>query len=116
MDEISHDKYVEDEEFLSISGGDPAIARLLHMQLTELAQGKGGNILAEMAQEILTGRVDLREAIRTRGYEEEVVSGIEKFRNYWDSMSSEEKQAAERAGNELLSELRSKEDKVNPGR
>ncbi|MFG2135857.1 hypothetical protein [Streptomyces sp. NPDC048650] len=77
---------------------DPALARLLRKQLEGLAEGKGGDVLGEMAKEVLSGRIGLREAVTVGAYQEELAAGIGKFQQKWDEMSEAEKMEAEREG------------------
>lgn len=105
MNAKSEAPYVGEEEFLPIAR-DPAAARLLRKQLEVLADGKGGEVLAEMAKEVLSGRIGLREAVRVGVYEEELVRNVEKFQRSWDEMSEEERSNAEKEGVRFLQEQR----------
>jgi len=92
---------VGDEEFISITR-DPAMARLLRKQLESLTDGRAGGVLAEMAKEVLSGRIGLREAVRVGAYEQELLASAEKFERKWDEMSELEKSQAEAEGAKLL--------------
>ncbi|WP_310729172.1 hypothetical protein [Streptomyces sp. N2A] len=96
---------VGDDEFMSVTR-DPAMARVLRKQLEALADGKGGDVLAEMAREVLSGRIGLREAVRVGAYEEELVQNVGKFQQKWDEMSAEERSQAEKEGARFLEEQR----------
>jgi hypothetical protein len=105
-----HDELrVGDEEFLGMAR-DPAIARLLSKKLDELAQGKSGEILGEMAREVLSGRLDLREAVRVGAYEQELVLNIDEAQKNLDRMSSEEKMQAEKEGAKILQQCQEEID------
>ncbi|GAB7030636.1 hypothetical protein AB0G35_25035 [Streptomyces sp. NPDC021749] len=97
--------WVGDDEFVPITR-DPAMARVLRKQLEALADGKGGDVLAEMAREVLSGRIGLRDAVRVGAYEEELVRNIDKFQHKWDEMSAEERSQAEKEGTRFLQEQR----------
>ncbi|MFF9477263.1 hypothetical protein [Streptomyces sp. NPDC014733] len=105
MPERDDDPRVGDEEFLPITR-DPAMARLLRKQLEVLADGKAGEVMQEMAREVLSGRIGLREAVRVGAYEEELVKHVDTFRGKWDEMSEAERAHAEREGAKFLEEQR----------
>ena len=71
--ENSSDKRVDDSEFLEMTQQDPAQAKILRQSLEHLASGLGGPALKEMAQEVLSGRMGLREAANVSAYAEEAV-------------------------------------------
>lgn len=69
------------EEIVDIAGGNSVHARILEELLKQLKQGAGGDALAEMARDVLDGRIGLREAVadsyyvlrrRTRGADDRV--------------------------------------------
>jgi hypothetical protein len=103
---------VGDEEFISIAR-DPAMARLLRKQLESLADGRAGGVLAEMAKEVLSGRIGLRDAVRVGAYEQELLTSAEKFERKWDEMSELEKSQAEAEGAKLL---RQQQDEIDQER
>jgi hypothetical protein len=59
-----------DPEFRDIARGDPGRYRLLQESLRRLAAGSAGPDLAEMAREVLSGRITLRRAMNSRAYAE----------------------------------------------
>ncbi|MEU9503122.1 hypothetical protein [Streptomyces sp. NPDC048196] len=105
MSNKDNEPRVGDDEFMSVTR-DPAMARVLRKQLEVLADGKGGDVLAEMAREVLSGRMGLREAVRVGAYEEELVQNVGKFQQRWDEMSAEERSQAEKEGARFLEEQR----------
>ncbi|MEV6173936.1 hypothetical protein AB0L99_37700 [Streptomyces sp. NPDC051954] len=106
---------VDDEEFISIAR-DPATARLLRKQLESLTDGRAGAVLAEMAKEVLSGRIGLRDAVRVGAYEQELLAGAEKFERKWDEMSEKEKSQAEAEGVRLLREQQDEIDEERRNR
>jgi hypothetical protein len=84
---------VGDEEFLDIAR-DPARARTLRKSLQRLA-GSKDETLREMAREVLTGRIGLRQAMRTAAYREALQEGAKAGMRAYEQMSSEERSAAE---------------------
>ncbi|MEU1941714.1 hypothetical protein ACFW95_26230 [Streptomyces sp. NPDC059474] len=107
----SDSKYVGYEEFLFIAP-DPGVALLVKKQLEGLAAGKGGEVLKEMATEVLTGRIGLREAMQVPAYEQELATNIDKFQSHWDNMSSEARSQAQAAADRFLGDLRQEATEV----
>jgi hypothetical protein len=104
------ERRVDDEEFVSIAR-DPALARLLRKQLESLADGRAGAVLAEMAKEVLSGRIGLREAVQVGSYQQELLATAENFERKWDEMSELEKSQAEAEGATLLRQQQEEIDK-----
>ncbi|MFI5657887.1 hypothetical protein [Streptomyces sp. NPDC051684] len=96
-------QHIDDSEFLEIAR-DPALARLLRKQLETLAEGRSGKVLAEMASEVLAGRIGLREAVRVGAYDEALTSAAGKFQEGWDNMTEFERSEAEKEGSRVLSQ------------
>ncbi|MDI9830827.1 hypothetical protein [Streptomyces sp. KAU_LT] len=94
-----------DEEFISM-GRDPAVARLLRKQLETLADGRAGAVLAEMAKEVLSGRISLRDAVRVGPYEHELLAVADRFGRQWDEMSELDRSQAESEGARVLNQQR----------
>ncbi|MFJ3290197.1 hypothetical protein ACIPMW_33535 [Streptomyces sp. NPDC086669] len=92
-----------DEELISM-GRDPAVARLLRKQLETLADGRAGAVLAEMAKEVLSGRISLRDAVRVRPYEHELLAAADRFGRKWDEMSELDRSQAESEGAKVLNQ------------
>lgn len=59
-----------DPELRDMAGGDLGRYQLLRDSLRRLAAGAAGPDLAEMAREVLAGRVTLRQAMNSRAYAE----------------------------------------------
>ncbi|MFZ3560234.1 hypothetical protein [Streptomyces sp. BH055] len=95
------EQHTDESEFLEIAR-DPALARLLRKQLEKLAEGRSGNVLAEMASEVLAGRIGLREAVRVGAYDEALTSAAGKFQEGWDNMTESERSEAEKEGARIL--------------
>ncbi|MFF3496773.1 hypothetical protein ACFYWS_36160 [Streptomyces sp. NPDC002795] len=87
------DKPVDDSEFLEMTGQDPAQARILRQSLEHLASGLGGGTLKEMAQEVLSGRMGLREAADVSAYADQTVEQSAPLAQKWAEMSDAEREA-----------------------
>ncbi|MFI7344464.1 hypothetical protein ACIBUY_41765 [Streptomyces sp. NPDC050085] len=77
---------------------DPVQQRLLRKALEVFRRGDSGPVLKEMAQEVLAGRVGLRDATRVSAYAEEVIEQGQEFRNRWDAMPDREREALALSG------------------
>jgi hypothetical protein len=60
----------EHERFLSIAGGDPALAKVVYDNLRRLEEGAGGPAMQELARDVLAGKIGLREAANSGAYAE----------------------------------------------
>ncbi|GAA3582919.1 hypothetical protein GCM10022295_75120 [Streptomyces osmaniensis] len=102
----SSEKRVDDSEFLEMTQQDPVQAKILRKSLEHLASGLGGPALKEMAQEVLSGRMGLREAADVSAYAEEAVVQSAPLAEKWASMSDGEREALAADGERRLEEER----------
>ena len=102
----SSEKRVDDSEFLEMTQQDPVQAKILRKSLEHLASGLGGPALKEMAQEVLSGRMGLREAANVSAYAEEAVVQSAPLAEKWASMSDSEREALAADGERRLAEER----------
>lgn len=102
----SSDKRVDDSEFLEMTQQDHAQAKILRQSLEHLASGLGGNALKEMAQEVLSGRMGLREAANVSAYAEEAVQQSAPLAEKWAAMSDRERDELAADGEHRLEEQR----------
>ncbi|MFI7412258.1 hypothetical protein ACIBU0_26650 [Streptomyces sp. NPDC049627] len=102
----SSDKRVDDSEFLEMTQQDPAQAKILRQSLEHLASGLGGDALKEMAQEVLSGRMGLREAANVSAYAEQAVETAAPLAEKWASMSDRERDELAAEGERRLAEER----------
>ncbi|MER6842878.1 hypothetical protein [Streptomyces platensis] len=100
------EKQVDEAEFLEISK-DPAAARALRKSLETLAGGGAGETLKEMASEVLSGRLGLRDAVNVTAYSEALIENTQTARDEWASMSESEREARADEGARYLEEQRS---------
>ncbi|MEV8435512.1 hypothetical protein PGH47_31085 [Streptomyces sp. HUAS 31] len=101
---------MDDSEFLEMTQQDPAQAKILRKSLEHLASGLGGPALKEMAQEVLSGRMGLREAANVSAYAEEAVVQSAPLAEKWASMSDSEREALAADGERRLEEERQQLD------
>ncbi|MEV1026210.1 hypothetical protein [Streptomyces sp. NPDC050264] len=81
---------------------DPVQQRLLRKAMEVFRRGDAGPVLKEMAQEVLAGRVGLREAARIPAYAEAVIERGRDFRGRWDAMSDRERDELARSGEQQV--------------
>ncbi|MCX3061778.1 hypothetical protein [Streptomyces beihaiensis] len=67
--------------------------RLLRKSLEVFRHDGGNPVLREMAQEVIAGRVTLREAVRIPAYADAVADQAQVFRRRWERMPSDERRA-----------------------
>ncbi len=88
-----------------IAGGDPRKAKLLRVSLEKLAAGPDER-LKEMAQSVLNGETDLRQAAASDAYGDALGASFDRFTTYYARLDEQERAAvvgeAERQLNELL--------------
>ncbi|MFE5870500.1 hypothetical protein ACFQ6V_17905 [Streptomyces roseifaciens] len=84
------EQHVGFEEFVA-PGRSADRARVLHGMLQRLAAGSGGDALQEMAREVLTGRIGLRDAVRVGTYAEALGEGVRALSAAWRALPEEER-------------------------
>ncbi len=82
----------DDSELLEMSQGDPAQARLLRKSLETLAAGHGGDALKEMAQEVLSGRAGLRDAVNVSAYADRLIEQAAPMAEKWAALSEAQRE------------------------
>lgn len=97
---------------------DPVQQRLLRKALEQFQRGDADPVLKEMSQEVLAGRVSLREATRIPAYAEAVIERGRDFRRRWDRMPDSERFALAREGQRQAAEERAcmREERAQRGR
>lgn len=103
------EEQVGDEEFLDIAK-DPARARALRGSLQRLAQGGGGEVVQEMAKEVLAGRLGLRDAMRNSAYREALSERVRDGFRALEDLPLDARQAAEEEGRRRLAEYQEEID------
>lgn len=88
-----------------LAGSDPRKAKLLRASLQQLADGPDG-VLKEMAEGVLRGEVDLRQAAMSDAYGPELGAAFDRFSTYYTELDQDERDqlvaTAERQLDELL--------------
>ena len=102
----SSGKPVDDSEFLEMTQQDAVQAKILRQSLHHLASGLGGDALKEMAQEVLSGRMGLREAANVSAYAEQAVEQAAPLAEKWASLSDSERESLAAEGERRLEEER----------
>ncbi|MFF7190996.1 hypothetical protein ACFZAR_38630 [Streptomyces sp. NPDC008222] len=106
MDKVpdSSPEKMDDSELLEMTQQDPVQAKLLKQSLEHLASGLAGDTLKEMAQEVISGRLGLREAANVVAYTEQAVEQSAPLAERWASMSESERAALAAEGRRRLDE------------
>jgi hypothetical protein len=98
-------RQVDDSEFLEITR-DPAAASIMRKSLEQLAKGGAGEVLKEMADEVLSGRVGLREAVSIPSYANHMIDKFQASRQEWDSLSEMDRERLAVDGERFLEDER----------
>ncbi|MEU0744203.1 hypothetical protein [Streptomyces sp. NPDC006134] len=109
------DRRVDESEFLEMTQQDAVQARILRQSLEHLASGLGGDTLKEMAQEVLSGRMGLREAAHVSAYAEQAVEQAAPLAEKWASLSDSERDALAAEGERRFEEERRAESENRSG-
>ncbi|MFG2093704.1 hypothetical protein [Streptomyces sp. NPDC048612] len=92
---------VDDSEFLEITR-DPAAASIMRKSLEQLAKGGAGDVLKEMADEILSGRVGVRDAVSIPVYANHMIDKLQASKQEWDSLSEMDRERLAADGERFL--------------
>ena len=89
---MTDERQIGDADLMDIAR-DEARARALRKSLQRLADNPSGNsALQEMAREVLSGRVGLREALRVGAYSDALGERIAQARQEYEQQSPEERE------------------------
>ncbi|MGW1958573.1 hypothetical protein ACWCPI_38550 [Streptomyces sp. NPDC001920] len=108
----------DDSELLEMSQGDPAQARLLRKSLETLAAGHGGDALKEMAQEVLSGRAGLRDAVNVSAYADQLIERAAPMAERWAALSEAQREELAAEGRRAIAaeqERIDEERRAEPG-
>jgi hypothetical protein len=73
-----------------IAGDDPRMAKLLRTSMQQLADGPDG-LLKEMAEGVLRGDLDLREAAMSTVYGPELGKAFDQFTSYYTELDEQDR-------------------------
>jgi hypothetical protein len=79
-----------DEELERVTG-NRKMAEELKRNLTRLRDGVGGPALAEMARDLLDGRITFRDVTRSSAYADPLTNAMNTFREQHDQLSEDER-------------------------
>jgi hypothetical protein len=105
----------DDSELLDMTRQDPAQARLLRKSLEQLASGRGGDALKEMAQDVLAGRSSLRDAARVTAYSEEILTQASPMTERWAALSDAERAELAAEGERQIAATQAEIDEESRG-
>ncbi|MBA2809420.1 hypothetical protein E0500_018950 [Streptomyces sp. KM273126] len=98
-----------DEQFTEMTG-DPVRARQLRKSLQTILDRSNDPALREMAGEVLSGRLSLRDAANVPAYGEAMRSGMQQGLRAYEAMSESERREAEEEGRRQLDAVRGELD------
>ncbi|UNO39641.1 hypothetical protein [Streptomyces sp. MST-110588] len=90
---MSNERQIRDEDLMDVAQ-DPEQAHRLRKALQTLATNpKVGGKLQEMAQEVLSGRIGMKEAIQTERYMDALGDRIQEIRHAAENQTTQEREA-----------------------
>lgn len=92
------------ESVYEITRDDRRLIRLCRDALTRLAEGPN-EALREMATEVLRGDLDLRAAVNSEYYADEIDRAVDSFRTYYDGLSPAEQSEIFEEGRRFVARL-----------
>lgn len=87
-----------ERDLASVAHGDPGVTRVLRQALQRLSGGVAGDELREMANDVLAGRAGLRTLALSRAYGAHLEGGLERFLEYYATLSPEQRRELRDAG------------------
>ena len=90
----------------SVAGGDPALARSLRDHLHTLADHGSTSAWRELAREVLAGRTDLRDAVRSSAYADCTRDAAQQFREMRRFLTASDEQRLADLAHARLDRLR----------
>ncbi|NMO55201.1 hypothetical protein HH310_28955 [Actinoplanes sp. TBRC 11911] len=92
--------------------GNPKVADAISAGLRQLTKGGAGPELAEMARDLLAGRISLRDVGRSSAYGPQLVEAFSKFRQWQIDLSPEERERIERQTEEQFGDAAAPDHQV----
>lgn len=99
-----------DDQFTDMTAGDPVRARQLRTSLQTILDRSNDSTLREMAREVLSGRLSLRDAAKVPAYGEAMRAGMQQGLRAYEEMSESERREAEEEGRRQLDQVQAELD------
>jgi hypothetical protein len=96
----------QDDMLLRFTHGDVGRARALRANLEVLRGASGDRDFSRLVDDVLAGRRSLREAVRAPEFDREIAPRVERFGEWWDEKSEDEREALAEEGAQALDEAR----------
>ncbi|MFH8570663.1 hypothetical protein [Streptomyces sp. NPDC017993] len=91
---MSNERQIQDEDLMDVAA-DPEQAHRLRKALKTLAENPNvGGKLQEMAQEVLSGRIGMKDAIQTPGYMDALGDRMNQIRRAAEDQTQAEREAS----------------------
>jgi hypothetical protein len=71
--------------------GSPALAKAIKRQIMALRDGSGGTQLAEMARDLLDGRIELRSIASSDAYAEPLTEATSRYRTWFENLDEDQR-------------------------
>lgn len=95
-------------EIMDVAGRDPARAVVISLTLRRFASGVSGELLKEMADAVLSGRIGLRQAAASDAYGQAIATGFDRFWSRYEHLSESQRRRAVEAGDAQLRRIRTR--------
>ncbi|MBB2940539.1 hypothetical protein FB565_000243 [Actinoplanes lutulentus] len=83
------------DQDLDAMAGNPRLADTVRDTLQRLRDGHGGRMLAEMADDLLDGRISLKDVAGSSAYSGPLLDGITRYQQWQSELTTEERQLLE---------------------
>lgn len=94
--------------------GSPELVRRAKEGIGRLRNGSGGDLLAEMARDLLDGRTSIREIGRSSAYAAPLSEQFTKYDDWFNGLKPEERERLMSEVNETLDDLEDPQDGSDP--
>ncbi len=99
-------------DLLDVAHGDRGAARLLYGSLRQVAEHAGQPELREMAREVLSGRITLRQAVQSDAYREVLSGRLGEFMAWYRNLDPQERDEQVAAVRRRVAQIREAEADV----
>jgi hypothetical protein len=100
------DESLVNASLMDLAGQDAARSQVLRASLERLANGTGGELLQEMARDVLAGRLDLRQAALSDVYGSGLFDSFTNFWEHYERLSPTDQEQLAQAADAQLADIR----------
>lgn len=77
--------------------GDPRLVKAVRESLERIRAGYAGPVMAEMARDLIEGRISLRDVSRTSVYSEGLIEGVQAYKKWEAQLDADGRQQLHQA-------------------